>query len=209
MRSRKHHSSARHRGGREPGYFGQGFVESGLGGRAFATGRKLASAELQLLVLKLLADEPCHGYQIIKALDERSNGFYVPSPGMIYPALTCLWELGHASVQTDANRKRYHITDAGRRHLEEHRRAADSLLAQFDRVAKRMERVGRTLAPEQDADEPETVPPRRGSRELLRAQRDLKLALDDKWDSSREEQQRIAEILQCAAADIAAKEPRR
>jgi DNA-binding PadR family transcriptional regulator len=209
MRSRKHHFPGRHRGGRRPGYFGQGLVESGLGGRAFAMGRKLASAELQLLVLRLLADGPCHGYQIIRALDERSNGFYVPSSGMIYPALTYLWELGHASVQTDANRNRYHITDAGRRYLEEHRRAAEALLAQFDRVANRMERVRRALEPEQDTDEAETVPPRRGSRELLRAQRDLKFALDDKWDSSRDEQQRIAEILHRAAAQIAAKEPRR
>src|SRR5450759_2856043 len=195
MRSRKHHSLGRHRGGRRPGYCGQGFVASGLGGRAFAMGRKLASAELQLLVLRLLADEPRHGYQIIKALGERSNGFYVPSPGMIYPALTHLWELGHASVQTDANRKRYLITDAGRRYLEKHRRAAEALLAQFDQVAVRMERVRRALDPEAVADEPDRVPQRRDSRELLRARQDLKLALADKWDDSREEQRRIAEIL--------------
>src|SRR5450759_5381888 len=175
MPSRKHHSLRRHHGARGPAaHLGQGFAQGGLGGRAFAMGRKLASAELQLLVLRLLADEPRHGYQIIKALGERSNGFYVPSPGMIYPALTYLWELGHASVQTDANRNRYHITDAGRRYLEEHRRAAEGLLAQFDRVANRMERVRRAFEPEPDTDEPETVPPRRGSRELLRAQRDLK-----------------------------------
>src|SRR5271169_4922672 len=175
MRSRKHHPPGRHHRGRRPGYSRQGFTEGGLGGRAFAMGRKLASAELQLLVLRLLADEPYHGYQIIKALDERSNGFYVPSPGMIYPALTHLWELGHTSVQSDANRKRHHITDAGRRHLEEHRSAADSLLAQFARVADRMERVRHALGPEEITDEPESAPQHRGSRELLRARRDLKL----------------------------------
>lgn len=210
MPSRKHHSLRRHHGARGPAaHLGQGFAQGGLGGRAFAMGRKLASAELQLLVLRLLADEPCHGYQIIKALGERSNGFYVPSPGMIYPALTHLWELGHASVQTDANRKRYLITDAGRRYLEKHRRTAEALLAQFDQVAVRMERVRRALDPEAVADEPDRVPQRRDSRELLRARQDLKLALADKWDDSREEQRRIAEILQRAAADIAAKEPRR
>jgi len=214
MPSRKHHSLSRHHGARGPAaHLGQGFAQDGLGGRAFAMGRKLASAELQLLVLRLLADEPCHGYQIIKALGERSNGFYVPSPGMIYPALTHLWELGHASVQTDANRKRYLITDAGRRYLEKHRRTAEALLAQFDQVAVRMERVRRALDPEQSADERDSVrdsmPQRGDSRALLRAHHDLQLALADKWDSSREEQQRIAEILQRAATDIVAKEPRR
>jgi DNA-binding PadR family transcriptional regulator len=194
MRAPKHHSPRRYSSG------------IGLGGRAFAMGRKLASAELQLLMLRLLADEPHHGYQIIKALDERSNGFYVPSPGMVYPALTHLEDLGHASVQTDANRKRYHITDAGRRHLDEHRPAADALIAQFERVADRMERVRRALNAEQGA---ETRPQRRGSKDLLRARRDLDLALAGQWDGPREEQQRIVEILQSAAADIAAKEPRR
>jgi DNA-binding PadR family transcriptional regulator len=172
-------------------------------------GRKLASAELQLLMLRLLADEPHHGYQIIKALDERSNGFYVPSPGMVYPALTHLEDLGHALVQTDANRKRYHITDAGRRHLEEHRPATDALIAQFERVADRMERVRHALNAEQGANEPETRPQRRGSKDLLRARHDLDLALAGQWDGPREQQQRIVEILQRAAADIAAKQPRR
>ncbi len=210
MRSRKHSSAASHHGARGPAeHLSQGFAQGGLGGRAFAMGRKLAFAELQLLALRLLADEPCHGYQIIKALGERSNGFYVPSPGMIYPVLTHLWELGHASVQTDANRKRYLITDAGRRYLEKHRRAAEALLAQFDRVADRMERVRRALGPEPGADEPLGAAQRRDSRELLRARHDLQMALADKWDSPREDQRRIAEILQRAAADIAAKEPRR
>jgi DNA-binding PadR family transcriptional regulator len=164
----------------------------------------MAGAELRLLVLRLLAEQPRHGYQIIRALDERSNGFYVPSPGMIYPALNDLWELGHASVQTDGNRKRHHITEAGRRHLEKHRGGADALLAQIARVAPRMERVRRALDPDADADASGSVPRRRSSRDLLRARQDLDLALADKWESSSEEQQRIAGILQRAAADIAA-----
>ncbi len=181
----------------------------GLGGRAFAMGRKLTSAELQLLILSILAQEPHHGYRIIRALDERSNGFYVPSPGMIYPALTHLVELGYASVQIDGNRKCYHITDAGRQHLEARRRAADTLIAQFEQVADRMERVRRALAAEEGAGEPQNGPQRRGSRNLMRARRDLNLALADKLDGPREEQRRIVEILQRATADIAAQEPRR
>jgi DNA-binding PadR family transcriptional regulator len=198
MRLPKHLSPRRHRGS-----------GIGLGGRAFAMGRKLASAELQLLILSVLAQEPHHGYRIIRALDERSNGFYVPSPGMIYPALAHLVELGHASVQTDGNRKRYHITDPGRQHLEARRRAADTLIAQFEQVADRMERVQRALDAEEGADEPQSRPQRHGSRDLMRARRDLNLALADKWHASREEQLRVVEILQRAAAGIAAKEARR
>src|SRR5580698_3699993 len=78
----------RFRGGH--GRFGGGFMGGGegFGGPGFRTGRKLASSELQLVVLALLAEKPSHGYEIIKALEERSGGFYVPSPGMVYPALT-------------------------------------------------------------------------------------------------------------------------
>src|ERR1700722_4068981 len=78
----------RHGGGTGFGRFGDWFADGGqLGGHGFGMGRKLASVDLQLLILALLADKPCHGYEIIKALDERSKGFYVPSPGMVYPAL--------------------------------------------------------------------------------------------------------------------------
>ena len=73
--------------------FGGWFAEGGeLGGRGFGMGRKLASADLQLLILGLLAEKPRHGYEIIKALDELSRGFYAPSPGMVYPALTYVEE---------------------------------------------------------------------------------------------------------------------
>jgi DNA-binding PadR family transcriptional regulator len=177
-----------------------------MGRRAFGMGRKLASADLQLLILRLLADKPRHGYEIIKALDERSKGFYVPSPGMVYPALTYLEEIGHATIETDGARKLYHITEAGRLYLEEHRATAEALFAQFERVAERVERVRRALRAEESGEEFEREAERRGSRELLRARRDLKSALAGKWDSPADEQRRIAEILERAAAEIARKE---
>lgn len=203
------HFFGRHHGGRGLGRFGRGFGDdAGMGGRAFGMGRKLASVDLQLLILRLLADKPRHGYEIIKALDERSKGFYVPSPGMVYPALTYLEEIEHATIETDGTRKLYHITNAGRQHLEDHRAAADALFAQFGRVGERMERVRRALSAEEGEEEFAGEPARRGSRELMRARRDLKLALAGRWDSSPEEQRRIAEILRRAAAEIIAKEPR-
>jgi DNA-binding PadR family transcriptional regulator len=190
------------------GRFGQGFMDGGgMGGRAFGMGRKLASADLQLLILGLLADKPRHGYEIIKALEELSKGFYVPSPGMVYPALTHLEDIGRATIETDGTRKRYHISAAGREHLEENRTEVDALFAQFERVAQRVERVRRALHMDEAGEEPVSAQERRGSKDLLRARRDLKLALTDKWDSSPDEQRRIAEILRHAAADISAKKP--
>jgi DNA-binding PadR family transcriptional regulator len=196
-----HHFIGRHRGHHGFGHFGRGFMEgSGMGGRGFGMGRKLASGDLQLLILKLLDEKPRYGYEIIKELDERSKGFYVPSPGMVYPALTYLEEIGHATVAVDGARKLYSITEAGKEHLAKNLSTADALFTQFGRVGERMDRVRRALDADESGEEPDHE--RRGSRELHRARRDLKLALADKWHSSREEQQRIAAILTKAAAEI-------
>jgi DNA-binding PadR family transcriptional regulator len=176
----------------------------GMGGRGFGMGRKLASADLQLLILRLLEQKPRHGYEVIKELDERSKGFYVPSPGMVYPALTYLEEIGHATVAADGTRKLYSITQTGQAHLEANRSSADGLFAQFERVGDRMDRVRRAMDAEQAGEESSDHEPR-GSRELHRARRDLKRALMDKIGSSKDEQQRVAMILQKAAAEIAGK----
>jgi DNA-binding PadR family transcriptional regulator len=198
-----HHFMARHRGGPHGfGHFGRGFMEGGMGGRGFGMGRKLASADLQLLILKLLDEKPRYGYEIIKELEERSKGFYVPSPGMVYPALTYLEEIGHATVAADGARKLYSITEPGKEHLTKNQATADDLFTQFGRVGERMDRVRRVLDAENGGDEPSDNE-RRGSRELHRARHELKKALMDKWHSSREEQQRIAAILARAAAEIA------
>jgi DNA-binding PadR family transcriptional regulator len=205
MQHRAHLFFGRHHGGRGFGSFGKGFMDGGGGGRAFGMGRKLASVDLQLLILGLLAEKPRHGYEIIKDLDERSKGFYIPSPGMVYPALTYLEEIGHATVEAVGARKLYHITDAGKKHLDGNRGTAEALFAQFGRVGERMDRVRRAMRAEETGEgdsEERREHERRGSKELQRARRDLKAALLDKWDSSREEQQRIADILKRAAADI-------
>ena len=203
MHHRFYQCIGRHRG-HGFGAFGRGFMQGGgLGGRGFGMGRKLGAGDLQLLILKLLDEKSRYGYEIIKELDERSKGFYVPSPGMVYPALTYLEELGHATVAIDGARKLYSITEPGKAHLANNLSAADALLAQFGRVGERMDRVRRALDAEESGEESDHE--RRGSRELYRARRDLKLALADKWHSSREEQQRIAAILSRAAAEIAGK----
>ena len=202
MHHRIHHFFGRHHGGRGFGHFGRGFMEGDMGNRAFGMGRKLASVDLQLLILGLLAEKPRHGYEIIKALDERSKGFYIPSPGMVYPALTYLEEIGHATVEVEGSRKLYHITDAGKEHLDDNRSTADALFAQFNRVGERMDRVRRAMRADETGEGSDAEHERRGSKELLRARRDLKSALADKWDSSREEQERVVGILKRATAEI-------
>src|SRR5580692_8943972 len=126
-----HHHAGRHRG--HPGgffgfgpQFGEGFGPGGGGRGGFGPGRKLGSADLQLLLLALLAEKPSHGYELIKAVEERSHGYYTPSPGMVYPALTFLEEIGHASVEQEGTRKLYRATDAGLKHLADNRATVDT-----------------------------------------------------------------------------------
>src|SRR5258708_8096914 len=145
MHHRFYQCIGRHRG-HGFGPFGRAFMQGGgMGGRGFGMGRKLSSGDLQLLILKLLNEKSRYGYEIIKELDERSKGFYVPSPGMVYPALTYLEEIGHAIIEADGTRKLYHITEVGREHLKENRTLADSLFAQFERVGERVDRVRRAM----------------------------------------------------------------
>src|SRR5215471_16257227 len=102
-------SMGRHPVGFGSGHFAPGWM--GGGGRGFRTGRKLAAPDLQLIILALLAEKARHGYELIKAMEERSGGFYAPSPGMIYPALTYLEEIGYATVAAEGAKKLYYITD--------------------------------------------------------------------------------------------------
>ena len=105
------HAAGRHHRGGGFGRFGFG-GGLGMGPESFR-GRKMGSVDLRLVLLTLLAERPSHGYELIKALEDRSGGFYSPSPGMVYPALTWLEEVGYASVTADGAKKLYHITAEG------------------------------------------------------------------------------------------------
>jgi DNA-binding PadR family transcriptional regulator len=75
---------------------------------------------IRYLVLDAIAQQPRHGYEIIQTIEERSAGTYRPSPGVIYPTLQMLEELGHARVEEHDARKVYAITADGKRDLAEH-----------------------------------------------------------------------------------------
>jgi DNA-binding PadR family transcriptional regulator len=188
------------RHGRRFGYFAGGFMGGGgLDGRAFRAGRRLASGDLQLVLLALLAERPSHGYELIKALEERSGGFYSPSPGMIYPALTWLEEVGYASVAAEGAKKLYSITEAGREHLTQNQQAAAAMLGQLEYIGRRMGRVREVFGGFHEEDE---AP---GSPEYGLARYELRAALREKRGAAAEEQSRIAAILRSAAAQIRGK----
>ena len=89
--------------------------------------------DLRLVIAALLAEKPRYGYEIIKDLEERVGGGYSPSPGVVYPTLTLLEEIGHAAVSEErAGRKLYTLTAEGRAALEANRAAVDAILARID-----------------------------------------------------------------------------
>jgi DNA-binding PadR family transcriptional regulator len=93
-------------------------------------GRLFDYGELRLLVLAMIAEQPRHGYELIKAIEERFGGSYAPSPGVIYPTLSWLEDMGYAVIEPEAGgRKRYRITPEGESFLVANRAAADELLA--------------------------------------------------------------------------------
>ncbi|SMF99584.1 Transcriptional regulator, PadR family [Burkholderia singularis] len=187
------------------GPFGEGFG-SGFGGGpngfgnddALPRGRQFSADDLQLLLLALLADQPSHGYELIKALDTRSGGFYVPSPGMVYPALTYLEELGYVTVQAEGNRKRYALADTGRAHLNAQRERVEMLFAKLEHLGRKMEFMRRAFAGDAPADDDT----RGWLQEFVDARMALKHALLRKSGASADEQRRIAAILRRATAEI-------
>jgi DNA-binding PadR family transcriptional regulator len=166
-----------------------------MGGGGMPGGRKLSSADLQLVVLALLERRAAHGYELIRTLEETSNGFYTPSPGVIYPALTYLEEIGHAAVEPDGNRKLYSLTDAGRAHLDANRPAAEAILKALGRIGERMEQVREAFAG-LDALDP------RAADDLHRARHALKHALFSTRDCTPDEARRITQILDRTTAEI-------
>jgi DNA-binding PadR family transcriptional regulator len=174
----------RHFRGQGPfaGHFGEGERPfwRGRGG----PGRLFASGDLRFLLLALIAEKPRHGYELIKAIEEKLGGAYSPSPGVIYPMLTLLEETGLASVTNEGTRKLYSITEEGKQTLEENR-------ALVDAIFERMSGVGAAARPA-DRDP-----------QILRAIQNLRVALGLRSATlSAEQRSRIVEILDQAAREI-------
>ncbi|MCC6316347.1 MAG: PadR family transcriptional regulator [Gemmatimonadaceae bacterium] len=123
----------RDRRGRREGMFAE-FVWGGRRRRGGWGGRMFEQGDLKYVILQLLAEKPRHGYEIIKALEEKSGGAYAPSAGAIYPTLTLLEDMGFAvSSQESGGKKVYTITEAGRAYLDENRSTVEDV---FERIGE-------------------------------------------------------------------------
>ncbi len=101
----------------------------GFGGRE---GRMFDGGELRFVILALVAEKPRYGYEIIKELGERVGGDYSPSPGVVYPTLTMLEEMGYASASQDPQgRKLYTVTAEGEKVLADNKAQVDAIFERF------------------------------------------------------------------------------
>lgn len=113
--------------------FGPGIMgmRMGGGGRHRRRNHMFESGEVKFVILRLLKEKPRHGYEIIKALEERLAGCYTASPGTVYPTLQLLEDQGYVRVVEENGKKVYHITPEGEAFLAEHKDAIEDI---FDRV---------------------------------------------------------------------------
>lgn len=148
-------------------------------------GRFFDHGDLRLVVLKLIADKPSHGYELIKAIETAAGGAYTPSPGVVYPTLTLLEELGYITVSEAGGGKKLHtLTPEGEAFLQAN---APSISGLFARMA---ESAARSAA---------------FSPQILRARENLKTALRLKLTAgelSAEQVDGIAKALDDAAGVI-------
>jgi DNA-binding PadR family transcriptional regulator len=153
------------------------------GGRGRHGGRPLGTGDLRLVLLQLISEAPRHGYEIIRAIEERTGGAYSPSPGVIYPTLTMLDELGHVvASQAEGGRKLHTITPEGQAVLEANRAAAEQAFRRIDALGA--------------AQDDSNAPP------IIRAMENLKLALRLRLGRGRLQPPEVASI--AAALDAAA-----
>ena len=160
--------------------------EHPFGGGGNRRERIFASGDLKFVMLHLLAQQPAHGYDIIKALSELVGGDYSPSPGTIYPTLAMLEDLGWISATADANgRKEYTVSPEGKAQLEVQQAEVDRVLAHISRLKTRASA--------------------RRIPEIVRAMENLKTALRMRLGDDIPEQaltRRIAEIIDRTAVEI-------
>jgi DNA-binding PadR family transcriptional regulator len=133
------------RGGRGRGWspevgqkFARAFAEAAFEGAVGKRrGRMFRRGELRLVLLDLIAEEPRHGYDLIRQIEEMTGGHYAPSPGIVYPTLTLMAEMDLIDETVDPEGKKiYAITEAGKARLAEEQPHIDEILARLDGVSK-------------------------------------------------------------------------
>jgi DNA-binding PadR family transcriptional regulator len=123
-------------GGPSGGNFGWDEDGAGRHGRG-PRGRMFGSGELRLVLLKLIADQPGHGYQLIKAIEELTQGAYAPSPGVVYPTLSLLADEGAVQeIEGEGSRKAFAITEQGQAELTEKAAEVERIVARLTERAE-------------------------------------------------------------------------
>ena len=175
-------------------------------GDSFRIGRMMASGDLRLIALYFIEQQPRHGYDLIKAIEEKTGGIYVPSPGVIYPALTFLEEANYVTSTAEANKRLYTITDEGRAHLNDNRQGVETTLDYLGKIGEKAqhlrdrweeaERRFRDAGTPPDRDMDGVIP------DINDARRELKEAIKSARKSDPETQKRVAQILARAAEEV-------
>ena len=122
------------------GFGGRGFGRHGWEGHRHGrrAARMFDQSDLRLLLLQLISEKPSHGYELIKAIEDRLGGAYSPSPGVVYPTLTIHEEAGFATVSPEAGgRKLYAVTTDGQTELDTNRALVNALLTRIDEARSR------------------------------------------------------------------------
>ena len=101
--------------------------------RGFGRRSPFHKGDLKYVILDLLKEKPRYGYEVIRALEERSHGFYTPSPGVVYPTLQMLEEMGYASSTERDGKKIYTITEEGSKFLAEQKDFTDEVKSHMKR----------------------------------------------------------------------------
>jgi len=167
------------------------------GGNMMRAGRMLAQGDLRLIALALIAEQPRHGYEIIKVLEDKTAGWYSPSPGIVYPTLTYLEEAGYVTAQAEGAKKLYAITDEGRAHLDENRDFVDAVLERLAAIGERVARMRRRFGDDDDDDDRRRMPP------LVRAAlENLREVAAKRLDDDAEAEAKVVEVLARAAAEL-------
>jgi DNA-binding PadR family transcriptional regulator len=118
--------------------FARAFAQAAFdGAKGKRRARMFRRGELKLVLLHLIAEEPRHGYDLIRQIEELTGGHYAPSPGIVYPALTLMAEMDLIDETLDDDGKKvYSITEAGSARLAEDGTHIADILARLEGVSK-------------------------------------------------------------------------
>ena len=185
-------------------HFGRGWGgrhggdRDGLGdGDMLRARRMLAQGDLRLIALALIAEQPRHGYEIIKLFEDKTAGWYSPSPGMVYPTLTYLEEAGYVTAQAEGAKKLYTITAEGRAHLDENRDVVDAVLERLAAIGERAQRIRRRFEADENDRRGSEVPP------MVRAAiANLREIAAERLADDAEAEAKLVEVLVAAATQL-------